>query len=115
MNPVIVITLLITLSGILGFLICYLIIDRIIRSRDNAHFEYLQRKIDVDENTDLVFIDNYISYMDGHKSWCDLKGYLDFLRSTYQSYRNNNTYESFQEYLDRKYPPIEESEEEVEE
>lgn len=100
------------LSGILGFLICYLIIDNLRRSRDNAHFEYLQRKIEVDENTDLDFMDNYISYMDGHKSWCDLKGYLDFLRSTYQNYRNNNTYESFQEYLDRKYPPIEESEEE---
>lgn len=115
MNPVIVIILLILSSGILGFLLCYFIIDTVIRNKQNSHFEYLQQRISINEDTNIEFVDNYISYMDGHISWCDLKGYLDFLRSTYQNYRNDNTYESFQEYLDRKYPPIEESKQEIEE
>lgn len=69
-------------------------------------------RIGVDKGSTLVFAKNYFAYRKDSVTAPTLLGYILFLKDQLKFYRMVVRYgeESFEEFLDRNYPPIEEPE-----
>ena len=66
--------------------------------------KWLKMFIPINNQTNLAYAKNYISYMDNVLANCDLEGYLNFINIQYEAYLDSNIDKSFQQYLDIKYP-----------
>lgn len=60
-----------------------------------------------DQDTNLPFIKNYITYNDGNIKTCDMFGYLCFINNAMKRFRKERQFESFSEFMNKKYPPVE--------
>lgn len=60
-----------------------------------------------DQDTNLPFIKNYITYNDGNIKTCDMWGYLYFMNNAMKRFRKERQFESFSEFMNKKYPPVE--------
>ena len=65
----------------------------------------LSMSIPIKHKTNLSFSGNYIAFHDNVVKNCNLNGYIDFLEREHELYLKTNVHESFQQFLDRRYPP----------
>lgn len=59
------------------------------------------------QDTNLPFIKNYITYNDGNIKTCYMWGYLYFMNNAMKRFRKERQFESFSEFMNKKYPPEE--------
>lgn len=64
----------------------------------------LSISIPINHRTNIAYSANYISFNNNILKACNLEGYVKFLSDEHEKYLKTNFNESFQQYLDRKYP-----------
>ena len=74
--------------------------------RKRKRFKHFLIDISIDKDTNLPFVDNYLSYKKGETMWNNLWDYLDYLYLYHSVYMEYNEHESLKEYLDRIHPPL---------
>lgn len=85
----------------------FIFIERLLRFNGRQKkYNKIKSGIHLSNKSDLPFVKNYISFNKGILANCNLAEYERFLKYTYYYYLENNSHESFNDYLNRTYPPI---------